>query len=216
MTKFTTLLSSVSTVSLIIAPMAYDAPCSKPQGDKILENKQSMEQFLADIERRAYRMAEIGTGNREDALDLVQEAMIGLVQKYAHKPEAEWGPLFHRILQSRIRDWYRRNTVRNKVKGWLKFTSSDDAEQQDPIQTAPDTHGKDPESSARNHDAGEAINLALKQLPLRQQQAFLLRSWEGLSVNETAKAMACSEGSVKTHYSRAVHNLRTTLEDHYP
>ena len=216
MTQFTTLLPSISTMDLIIVPMAYGTPHSEPQGDRILEHKQAMEQFLAGIERRAFRMAEIGTGSREDALDLVQDAMMGLVQKYAHKPEDEWGPLFHRILQSRIRDWYRRNTVRNKVKGWLKFTSSDDTEQQDPIQTAPDIHGQDPESSASNNDAAEAINLALKQLPLRQQQAFLLRYWEGLSVVETARAMACSEGSVKTHYSRAVHSLRDTLEDHYP
>lgn len=211
-----TTLLPLSTTGLITRPMAYDAQQHRPQGDKTLENKQAMDQFLAGIERRAFRMAEIGTGSHEDALDLVQDAMIGLVHKYAHKPEAEWGPLFHRILQSRIRDWYRRNAVRNKVKGWLKFTASDEDEQQDPIQTAPDIQGKDPESSTRNDAAGEAINSALKQLPLRQQQAFLLRSWEGLSVIETARAMGCSEGSVKTHYSRAVHSLRAMLEDHYP
>jgi len=215
MIKIATLLP-LSTTGLITAPMAYYTQQHRPQGDKTLENRQAMDQFLAGIERRAFRMAEIGTGNREDALDLVQDAMMGLVHKYAHKPEAEWGPLFHRILQSRIRDWYRRNTVRNKVKGWLKFATGDEGEQQDPIQTAPDIQGKDPESSTRNNDAGEAINSALKQLPLRQQQAFLLRSWEGLSVIETASAMGCSEGSVKTHYSRAVHSLRTMLEDHYP
>ncbi len=215
MSKFTTLLP-LSTTGLITAPMAYDAQHNRPQGDKVLENKQAMDQFLASIERRAFRMAEIGTGNREDALDLVQDAMIKLVNKYTHKPEAEWGPLFHRILQSCIRDWYRRNAVRNKVKGWLKFTTSEDAEQHDPIQTAEDIQGKDPESSTLNDDAGAAINSALQQLPLRQQQAFLLRSWEGLSVIETAKAMSCSEGSVKTHYSRAVHRLRDMLEDHYP
>lgn len=216
MTQFATLFDTASMIRLTAGGMTFNTPHVEPEGDKALENKQAMNLFLAGIERRAFRMAEIASGNRDDALDLVQDAMMGLVQKYAHKPEEEWGPLFHRILQSRIRDWYRRNTVRNKVKGWLKFTSSDENEQQDPIQTAADIQGKDPESSTRNDNAGEAIHLALKQLPLRQQQAFLLRSWEGLSVIETAKAMACSEGSVKTHYSRAVHSLRTRLEDHYP
>jgi len=212
MINFATLLTSVPTADT----MSYDAQHDAPQEEKTLQHKQAMNQFLANIERRAFRMAEIATGNSDDALDLVQEAMFGLAHKYSHKPESAWGPLFHRILQSRIRDWYRRSAVRNKVKGWLSFTADDDSQQQDPFQTAPDTQGKDPESSTRNDDAGEAINLALKQLPLRQQQAFLLRSWEGMSVAETAQAMACSEGSVKTHYSRAVHSLRAKLEDHWP
>ena len=210
MAEITTLLSLTSMPGV----MAYDAHHDAPEGDKVLQNKQAMNQFLANIERRAFRMAEIACGSREDALDLVQDAMIGLVQKYSHKPEAEWGPLFHRILQSRIRDGYRRNAVRNKIKGWLSYTSDDD--QQDPIQNAPDIQNKGPESSTKNDDAGEAIKTALKQLPLRQQQAFLLRNWEGFSVSQTAKAMACSEGSVKTHYSRAVHSLRSLLEDHWP
>lgn len=215
MINFATLLPCTAVTELNSGPMAYDGRHEMPREDNTLENKQAMDQFLAGIERRAFRMAEIATGNREDALDLVQDAMLKLVQKYANKPEAEWGPLFHRILQSRIRDGYRRNAVRNKVKGWLNFVN-DDNDQQDPIQLAADTKGKSPEASIKNDDAGEAINHALKQLPLRQQQAFLLRSWEGLSVTETAKAMACSEGSVKTHYSRAVHSLRNMLEEHYP
>jgi len=159
-------------------------------------------------------MAEIATGSPQDALDLVQEAMLGLVKNYAHKNEADWGPLFHRMLQNRIRDWYRRNTVRNKVRGWLGLSSHED-EHCDPIQRAPDQHGKSPEQHAQTSRSISALDKALNRLPLRQQQAFLLRNWEGMNVQQTATAMGCSQSSVKTHYSRAVKSLRISLEDHY-
>lgn len=196
--------------------MRYDSLNNSADGENTLENKQAMNQFLAGVERRAFRIAEIATSSSEDALDLVQDAMMKLVQKYAHKPEAEWGPLFHRILQSKINDWYRRTAVRNKFRSWFHLNHEEDDANTDPIQAAPDHQGKDPERMTANEDAGVALDAALKNLPLRQQQAFLLRNWEGMSVIETAKAMGCSEGSVKTHYSRAVHSLRTTLEDHWP
>jgi len=179
-----------------------------------LDSKQALDNFLSGVERRAFRMAEIATGNPDDALDLVQEAMMVLVKNYAHTNEQDWGPLFHRILQNRIRDWYRRNSVRNKLRGWLGITNNND-EHIDPIQSAIDHQGKSPEDMVRNSDTGEALHAALKLLPLRQQQAFLLRNWEGMNVKQTAETMTCSEGSVKTHYSRAIHRLRVVLEEHY-
>jgi len=187
----------------------------KTEQEKQLAQQQALNRFLAEVERRAYRMAEIATGNPQDALDLVQEAMLGLVKNYAHKNAEDWGPLFHRVLQNRIRDWYRRNTVRNKIRGWLgqKF---DEDEHCDPIQTAPDPHGRSPESNAQNAHSMHALDAALKELPLRQQQAFLLRNWEGLDVRQTATAMGCSQGSVKTHCSRALKSLRLSLKDHHP
>jgi RNA polymerase sigma-70 factor (ECF subfamily) len=215
MNEFTTLLP-VNSHSTFNGLMSYKHLNNGSSGESTLENRQAMNQFLSGIERRAFRMAEIATSSSDEALDLVQDAMMGLVQRYSDKPEAEWGPLFHRILQSRIRDWYRRATVRNKVRGWLHLSHKDDEEHHDPIQSAPDQQGKDPEKTAWNDNAGDAINQALKDLPLRQQQAFLLRNWEGMSVIETAKAMGCSQGSVKTHYSRAVHSMRNALEDHWP
>ncbi len=182
----------------------------------------AMNEFLASVERRAYRMAEMATGNPEDALDLVQDTMMALVKNYSHKTSLDWEPLFYRILQRRIRDWYRRSSVRNRFMDWLGLASSkandkNDAHDEllDPIQVAQDLQGKNPEEMAKNSDAGTALDRALKQLPLRQQQAFLLRNWQGLDVKQTAAAMACSTGSVKTHYSRAVHRLRVALEDHY-
>ena len=139
--------------------------------------------------------------------------MFKLVEKYADREENEWKPLFYRILQSRINDWYRRNKVRNRYRSWL--TKNDD-DNEDPIQTAPDHHGQKPESEAETSESMEKLQQALSALPLRQQQAFLLRAWEGLNVKQTAAAMSCAEGSVKTHYSRAVHSLREQLGEHWP
>jgi len=172
----------------------------------------SLNHFLASVERRAYRMAHIATGNPDDALDIVQDAMMTLVRKYSDKTEAEWAALFHTILQSKIRDWYRRSSVSNRLRSWLHW--NDDEDESDPLDELPDQHTKNPEQRLRLDHATDALSAALHALPLRQQQAFLLRNWEGLDVAQTAQTMGCSEGSVKTHYSRAVHSLRATLEDH--
>ncbi|WP_455366803.1 RNA polymerase sigma factor [Kaarinaea lacus] len=188
---------------------------------------QALDRFLASVERRAYRMAFIATGNREDALDIVQDSMLKLAQNYADRSVEDWGPLFHRILQSTIRDWYRRQKVRNQWRTWLEFTkvgsqqrtqkdSADigDEGQGNIIDLFEDVHGDGPVMKLVNERTIEALEVALHALPLRQQQAFLLRVLEGLSVEETAQAMGCTAGSVKTHFSRAVHTLRQKLEDH--
>lgn len=155
-------------------------------------------------------MAVIATGNREDALDVVQDAMIKLVQKYAGRGADEWGPLFHRILQTTIRDWYRRSRVRNRLRH--VFFRNEETEEEDPVDCIPDSREATPERILDGSQGIEAIDKALRQLSLRQQQVFLLRAWEGLDVKETAEAMGCSQGSVKTHYSRAVQALRRSLE----
>ena len=177
-----------------------------------------MDRFLASVERRAYRMAWIATSHREDALDIVQDAMLRLVKNYAGRPEAEWGPLFHHILQSTIRDSYRRATVRNRWRQWLSFSkqAADDDMAGDPLETRIASHTPGPDGKLASQHVIAALDTALHALPLRQQQTFLLRQWEGLSVAETATAMGISSGSVKTHYSRAVQTLRDKLEDHWP
>jgi RNA polymerase sigma-70 factor (ECF subfamily) len=164
------------------------------------------------------RIAEFATGNRDDALDLVQEAMMKLAAGYADHDEQAWAPLFHRILQSRINDWHRRNRVRNRFRVWLKPAPGDesDASAVDALQTAVDHQCPDTPDHVQRSDAMARLDQALRALPLRQQQAFLLRTWEGLDVAATAAAMACSEGSVKTHYSRAIHTLREQLGEHWP
>jgi len=178
-----------------------------------LESNAALDRFLAGVERRALRMAEFATGSRDEALDIVQDAMLVLVRRYGRHGEGDWPPLFHRILQSRILDWHRRRKVRNRWLAWLGPDADDD---EDPLAALPDPRARRPEDELGNTRAGAALEEALQRLPLRQQQAFLLRTWEGLDVAETAAAMGCSEGSVKTHYSRAVHTLRELLEDHWP
>ena len=178
-----------------------------------LDNREALNRFLASVERRAFRMAEIATSSHDHALDIVQDAMMALVKNYSHKDEAEWGPLFHRILQSKIRDWYRRSRTRNSVFTWLRgFNYDSDDDSYDPIQRAPDTTSLKPDDTASNDQLMDIALQAIKKLPLRQQQAFMLRAWEGMDVKETARAMNCSQGSVKTHYSRATKALKQNLE----
>ena len=139
--------------------------------------------------------------------------MLKLVQRYGMREEAEWGPLFHTILQSRIRDWYRRRKVRNRWRQWFGSRQDED-DQEDPIQTVADQNQLPSDERMSIKQAMAALEQALRALPLRQQQAFLLRAWEELDVSQTARAMGCSEGSVKTHYFRAVQTLRKVLGDH--
>ncbi len=180
---------------------------------KAVDNQEALNRFLAGVEKRAFRMAEIATGDRDHALDIVQDAMMALVKNYGHKSEADWGPLFHRILQSKIRDWYRRARTRNGVFTWLRgYNDDDENNRQDPIQRAADMDALTPDDSAGNDQLMAVAIEAIRWLPLRQQQAFMLRAWEGMDVRETARAMNCSQGSVKTHYSRATRALKKNLE----
>lgn len=173
-----------------------------------------MEVFFKSIERRAYRMAQFSCRNRDDALDLVQDAMCKFVAKYAEKPEAEWKALFYRILQNKIRDFYRKESVRSRWRTWLGGSSEEgDA---DPLEQLADPNGQTPERETGNQQAFDHLQRELKNLSLKQQQVFLLRAWEGLSVKETAVAMSCSEGTIKTHYFRATEYLRKKLGDHWP
>ena len=179
-----------------------------------VSNQRALDQFLRDVERRALRMAELGCGSRDDALDMVQDAMCGFVRHYAEKPSAEWAPLFYRVLDSRLNDYRRRRTVRSR---WLAvFDRAPDGEDADldPVAQAPDLQEPGPLMRLAGGEAGQALESALKALPLRQRQAFLLRLWEGFDVATTAQVMHCSQGSVKTHLSRALAALRRALEDH--
>ncbi len=157
-------------------------------------------------------MAELATSSREDALDLVQDAMLELARRYAKRPADQWRALFYRILQSRIRDWYRRQKVRNRWRLWLYQDEHNPGE--DPVATLADPTAIDPLQQLMESISMDVLQNALRRLPLRQQQVFLLRVWEGLDVKATAAAMGCSAGSVKTHYSRAVHSLRDSLQEH--
>lgn len=162
------------------------------------------------------RMAQIATGNIDEALDILQDAMLGFVARYADKPVEECQPLFYRVLQSRITDWHRRNAVRSRWRVWFGRSDDQGDEREDMLANIADPGALTSDAILVHQAEGEAIQAALRRLPLRQQQAFLLRAWEGLDTARTAFAMGCSEGSVKTHYSRAIHTLREILEEYRP
>lgn len=186
------------------------------RGENTLNRHGAMNGFLQDVERRALRVAELSVGNREDALELVQEAMLGLVKRYADRPGDEWKPLFYRILRSRINDFHRRRAVRARFMAFLPGSADEDDAPADPIERASAGERENPVQALQQDIANRAMLEAIGTLPTRQQQAFVLRAWEGMSVRETATAMACSEGSVKTHYNRAVKALRTALAELTP
>ena len=194
----------------------FAVSCSgeQPKRATTLQREQLLNQFLAGVERRALRFAEIAVRDRDEALDLVQDAMIKLARNYAGRPEDEWTPLFYRILQNAIRDWYRRQAVRNRVMVWFGRGTKTDKDY-DPVAQAPDPAGRSPDEQAETAEAMQQLESAVGQLPARQREAFMLRTFEGLDVAGTAVAMGCSEGSVKTHYSRAVHTLRDALGEHW-
>lgn len=175
------------------------------------ETPATLDAFLAQVERRAFRMAELQLRHREDAMDAVQDAMLRLVRHYRDKPAAEWAPLFWGILRRRVVDLQRRRKVRSIVVGWLGGGRDDDGDELPAWEPA--DPGQDP--LGRLHDVQSYADMAaaVRQLPKRQREAFMLRMLEGLDVAETARAMGCSEGSVKTHLSRAMHHLRDQLED---
>jgi len=196
--------------TLNAAWMVWDGPAPAPKG-AVLEQTRELDKFLAEVERRAFRMAQVALRDADDALDVVQDAMLKLARNYASKPSAEWRPLFYRILENGIRDLQRRRTVRKRFMTWLPGPKEDpDNEAQDPLDNVADSAPAVPDMLMQDQ-AMQKLESSLRELPERQREAFMLRNFEGLDVAETAAAMGCSEGSVKTHYSRAVHTLREQL-----
>ncbi len=179
---------------------------------RTLATEQEIARFLAEVERRAFRHAMFALRDEHLALDLVQESMLRLTEKYSDKPPEELPLLFHRILQNTIRDHYRRQKVRNLWTTLLSSLSPDDDEESDPLDRirVEDSEGS-PEDQAERAQIAALVGEAVQRLPKRQQEAFLLRYWEEFDVAETAQAMGCSEGSVKTHCSRATHTIAAYL-----
>lgn len=175
----------------------------------------ALDRYLRSVQQRAFRMARFAVRDSDEALDIVQDAMMTLARKYASKPAAQWPPLFFRILHNRIRDWHRRRVVRDRVLSVFRVRT-DDGKELDPIDLAADGQHAEPDFLNQVSAAGARLERCIAELPERQREAFLLRAWEGLDVAQTAAAMRCSDGSVKTHYSRAVHRLRSELENDWP
>ena len=195
------------------ASFAVSWASEQSTGTRALQQQEQLNRFLAEVERRALRIAEIAVRDRDEALDLVQDAMIRLARRYGDRDTVEWPPLFYRILQNGIRDWHRRQAVRRRVVVW--FGRGGDEDDYDAVAAAPDPAGRSPDQELANSEAMTSLEEAVGRLPARQREAFMLRTFEGLDVAGTAVAMGCSQGSVKTHYSRAIHSLRETLGEHY-
>src|SRR5690242_7272491 len=182
-----------------------------------LASRSELSTFLESVERRAFKQAVFAVREEEAALDIVQDAMLRLAEKYGDRPAAELPLHFHRIMQNAIRDWYRRQKVRSL---WTTLISSlstgAEDDEHDPLESfeaADGAHVEEaPAERAERSQVLDIIEQELRRLPARQRQAFLMRYWEEFDVAETARVMGCSEGSVKTHCSRATHALATALK----
>lgn len=179
-----------------------------------MASSQELSDFLRDIERRAFKQTAYAVRDDHAAMDIVQDAMLKLADKYPDKPVTEYPMLFQRILQNTMRDFWRRQKVRALWTTLLSSfsTQSDDGEARDPLDTMDVDDGfQNPATQLEGSQTLQVIETALQKLPARQREAFVLRYWEEMSVAETAESMGCSEGSVKTHCSRALHTMAALL-----
>ena len=176
---------------------------------------QELSDFLAQVERRAFKQTVYAVRDDHAALDIVQDAMLKLAEKYGGRPAEEYPMLFQRILQNTMRDYWRRQKTRNM---WTTLFSSfgsndEDDDDRDPLEVLGSEDTSDtPDTQVERSQTIAIIENALQELPTRQREAFVLRYWEDMDVAETAAAMGCSQGSVKTHCSRAVRALALILE----
>ncbi|MDO8962642.1 MAG: RNA polymerase sigma factor [Methylophilus sp.] len=179
-----------------------------------MASSQELSDFLRNVERRAFKQTVYAVRDEHAALDIVQDAMLKLAEKYAAKPVEEYPMLFQRILQNTMRDFWRRQKVRNLWTTLLSsFGTNEDGEDRDPLETIDvEDNSDNPVEQLQRSQTIAIIEKALQKLPPRQREAFVLRYWEDMDVAETADIMGCSQGSVKTHCSRAVHALAQLLE----
>lgn len=183
--------------------------------DSTQSTEQRLTVFIQQVSGRALIMMESATSQHDVARDLVQESFISLHQHYANRPSTEWIPLFYTILNNRLMDWRRQETRKQKRFGWFKPTLVEDTEL-DASLLVEDEQNINPADFISKEFTLQEIQKAIARLPTRQQQAFMLRAWENLDTKTTASIMDCSEGSVKTHYHRAIQTLRAHLSQFNP
>ncbi len=189
---------------------------ASPARNSPLSSRIELSDFLASVEKRAFKQALFAVRNEETALDIVQDAMMKLAEKYGDRPPEELPMLFQRILQNVIRDHYRRQKVRSMWTTLLSaFSGPDEEDEHDPLETLESADSEfrspSPQAEVEQQQTLSLIEREIEKLPPRQREAFLMRYWEEMDIAETAAAMGCSEGSVKTHCSRATHALAAAL-----
>ncbi|MCL6246749.1 RNA polymerase sigma factor [Acinetobacter sp. ANC 4945] len=185
---------------------------SETQDSSVLKStaESRLKNFMNEVTGRALVMMESATHSQHGiAMDLVQEAFISLHKAYAEKSTEEWYPLFYTILNNKLQDWRRKEARRSQPFSLFRKVSLDDDDVE--IQDVVDESTPNPFDFLDQAVTAEEIQDAIAELPVRQQQAFMLRAWEGFDTHTTAEIMNCSEGSVKTHYHRAIQGLRTAL-----
>ncbi len=173
-------------------------------------NHDALNRFFAKEEQRAFVMARIALNNPDEALDVVQDSMLKHFKHYASYPETEWGPLFQRVLQNCINDRLRKRSLTSRFFALFHNTKDQD----DILDTEADSFELMPPAIYDTDDFAERFENLLRKLPARQRQVFLLRAWEGYSIQECADIMGCAPGSVKAHYYRAQKKLQELLTDH--
>ncbi len=183
-----------------------------------MASDKELTEFLKSVEKRAFKRTAYAVRDEDAALDIVQDAMIRLSESYFDRPPAEWPLVFQRILSNATMDWFRRQKVRNAVvHNMSDFEPAGDDGDFDLLELLESQDGAMGAESAADtvgrQQILEIIDGEVSNLPARQREAFILRYWEELDVAETAEAMGCSEGSVKTHCSRAVHSLAKALRN---
>ncbi len=198
---------------------AYPSPLTiSPQGTTLLATEQELSDFLKSVEKRAFKRSLFHVRNTESALDIVQDSMLKLAEHYGDKPAAELPMLFQRILSNCTLDWFRRQKTRGALfvnMGEIEGNGDDGSfDLLETLQVLDDSQRTESaEDSTRRAQILHQIEAQIEELPARQREAFLMRYWEEMDVAETAAAMGCSEGSVKTHCSRAVQALSKALRE---
>jgi RNA polymerase sigma-70 factor (ECF subfamily) len=197
------------------APQNQTTP-SRCRPKDALASEQELSDFLRSVEKRAFKRAVYNVRDDEAALDIVQDSMMKLAERYGDKPLAELPMLFQRILSNTMLDWFRRRKTRNAVFASMSDFESPEGDGDFDLLSAFAGPGdselvESAEDSTRREQILREIELQIQQLPSRQREAFLMRYWEEFDVAETAAVMGCSPGSVKTHCSRAIRALAEAL-----
>ena len=204
--------------AVALSPGAARAVRGRADAAHVLETRDPMNDFLAQVEHQAYRMAQYALWDHELALDVVQDSMLKLVQRYREKPAGEWPALFFTILNNRINDARRQRLLHKGINKIISLFDRHRPEGQDdlpdPLETEiAGSRAHEPEEEFTARRTRRHIDSAVRQLPARQRQVFLLRESQGLGVQETAQVLGCSEGSVKQHHFRAMQALRRLLAE---